>query len=56
MEVMNLWEDVNGKCEEIPKITAYIPNDKKQIFLLLFCQVEDMWEEQKMKEVDMRIF
>lgn len=29
MEVMNLWEDVNGNCKEIPKITAYIPDDKK---------------------------
>ena len=29
MEIMNLWDDVPGKCEEILKITVYIPNDKK---------------------------
>ena len=29
MESMNLWHNVPGKCEETPKITAYIPNDKK---------------------------
>lgn len=28
-EVMNLWNTVPGLCEEIPKITAYIPDEKK---------------------------
>lgn len=28
-ETINLWEKVPGKCEETPKITAYIPEEKK---------------------------
>ena len=26
---INLWENTPGKCEEIPSITAYIPENKK---------------------------
>lgn len=29
IETENLWESTPGLCEEIPKITAYIPDDKK---------------------------
>lgn len=29
MEIRNLWENTPGMCEEIPKITAYIPENKK---------------------------
>lgn len=28
VEVMNLWNKVPGKCEEVPTITAYIPENK----------------------------
>jgi len=29
MEIMDLWSKVPGKSNEIPQITAYIPNNKK---------------------------
>lgn len=29
IEVVDLWENIPGLCEEIPKITAFIPKDKK---------------------------
>ena len=29
MEIMDLWENVPGLCEEVPKLTAYIPDVKK---------------------------
>ena len=29
VEIMKLWEKVPGMCEEIPQITAYIPENKK---------------------------
>lgn len=29
MEIMDLWGNVPGMCEEIPKLTAYIPDAKK---------------------------
>lgn len=28
IEVMDLWDNVPGMCEEVPKITAYIPENK----------------------------
>lgn len=28
VEIMDLWENVPGMCEEVPKITAYIPENK----------------------------
>ncbi len=36
-ETFKLWDNVPGKCEETPVITAYIPeNDKKDIAVVIF--------------------